>query len=311
MISPGKITAGWLIDGLQSCHATQAPPTGLEFPGLLLEPGQDPIPQIGRLLAPAHLGLPMKRALQEAITDASLHRFEPEFANDVMLGLVRLLDYFGSPTANRLLLLKLERGDLDAATPYLLQRIATVGARQDPILRERFETGFKCPGIPARAPELALPFLRAELEESPETWLDTALSRSADLKDLEDEGINALALALGALCGDGREREVLTGLASGRSPEHEPILDLLFGDSHPEASLFIEPAIRASQSEVSLTLDLYDQRFPLGDLIELRPREDIVNEHSIRGEIEWIQARQAWQNELRRHGMGHHSRAAA
>jgi hypothetical protein len=241
MISPEKLTAGWLLDGVQLAAAGLGGPTGFEFRGILLEPGLDSIPQLGRLFsAPPHC-LALEAALRDALCHVSLYRYERTYSERIMLSLVRLLDYFGSPQAILYLVIKLERGEFRGAGRDLIDRVAQVGARQSPRLRARFEGALRAPDAGLWAPYLLVPFLRTEIEEDPERWMSAAASRNFDLAELSKGGTNALALVLGALCESGRDEIVLKALASGNASDESDVivLDLLFSKAKPQATLEI------------------------------------------------------------------------
>ncbi|HEX8644915.1 MAG TPA: hypothetical protein VF702_13475 [Allosphingosinicella sp.] len=312
MISPHQITAPWLVDALHRVYGTDGPPTGYEFPGLTLESARDPIPQLAKQLQSARLGLPMKQALAEALADTTLHRFDADFADAVMTALVRLIDYFGSPATNHILLLKLVRGEFASASPYLLQRVASVGARQQAKLRSRFEEGLKnCVDDENLAVELAIPFLRTEIEEDPEVWLDAALARLAEVNAMADAGDNILAITLGALCADGRHLAVLTGLASGRSPEHEPVLEVLFGRNLPGARLEFSGDYVTTDAALTITLDLHQHSILVHDFLALRPRESVTDAYTMAEEFIRLEEKESWWQTLERYVPDYTVREAA
>lgn len=274
MIAIERITAGWLLDGLQLVNATLAPPSGYEFRGLMLEPGLDPIPQLGQIFRAPPQCLAFEAALREAIADRSLYRHEKDFAHRVMLGLVRLLDYAGSPEATLHLLAKLERREFDGADPYLIERVAAVGARQAERLRTRFEDALKAADANTWQPNLILPFLRTDIDLTPANWPAVAVARERDLRLLKDaDSTNGLALVLGALCRDGRSKEVLTGLARFDPHREKSAFQLLFDRSTAESIIIPEPddvQHFGDDSPVYLTVNSYKHNMTLGALQSLR-----------------------------------------
>jgi hypothetical protein len=304
MIYPQRISAEWLIGGLQSTYVRETPPSGLEFKDLLLEPGEDPIPQIGRYLASPRSGLAMQSALQEALADTTLTRFEPQFANAVMLGLIRLLDYFGSPQANRTLLANIRRGAFRNATAELLERVANVGARQAPKLRTEFERSMRdMDDGDMWTTEFVTPFLTAELEEKTEQWLDVALERIDDLEALATRGLNLLAIALGRLCDSGLCEAVLDGFASGY-PHHVRVLKVLFGNAMPRAELVLsDEGTQYDQLDRTYKgLLIFDETritFVVSQLLHRRPREISTEDTLIEADARRSGAIEDWEYCLR------------
>jgi hypothetical protein len=247
----------------------------------------------------------MKFALQEAFADTTLNRFDPTFANLVMIGLVRLLDYFGSPQANRSLLTKIRRGEFSKATLYLLERVAGVGARQERTLRNEFERALRAIDAPTLwTPELAIPFVEAEIEEKPEAWMDVALDRLDDIESLDSVGQNALALILGGLCNGGMEDSVLTGLASGDPTIHAPVLSFLFGRGSPKAELtFDDDVSRVDLMDrnysACLVLDLFETTFVVSEFLERRLRDDVPETLEVQSDMRRFEDISHWVSRLK------------